>query len=105
MNVDKLKHTPGPWVAQSRAMSDGALVVKDSEFNEICVIRERADRIYGSQNDTDMANSALIEAAPDLLAELEAMVTTWEGPRELAAIRFAQNVIAARAAIAKARGE
>ncbi len=47
----------------------------------------------------------LIEAAPDLLAALEAMVATWEGPRELAALRFAKNVVDARAAIAKARGE
>jgi hypothetical protein len=104
MNVDKLKHTPGPWFAQSRAMSDGALVIKDSEFNELCVIRESADRIYGSQNDTDMANSALIKAAPDLLAALQACAN--------ALSRYAHTddsadcaAESARDAIAKARGE
>ncbi len=59
---------------------------------------------YGSRAESnrliDKANSA-----DDLLAALEAMVATWEGPRALAALRFAKNVIDARAAIARARGE
>lgn len=35
MENNQSKHTPGKWVAQSRAMSDNSLVVKDAEFNEI----------------------------------------------------------------------
>ena len=51
------------------------------------------------------ANADLIAAAPELLEALKAMVAIWEGPRELAALRFAKSVIDARAAIAKATGE
>ena len=98
MNVDKLKHTPGPWVIHGNFTEihphddpDGNQVIADVDPD--CEMSNRE------------ANARLIAAAPDLLEALEAMVTTWEGPRELAAIRFAQNVIAARAAIAKARGE
>jgi len=46
----------------------------------------------------------LISAAPDLLAALELMVKIWEGPPELAAIKFAQAVIDARSAIKKSKG-
>ncbi len=51
------------------------------------------------------ANADLIAAAPELLEALKAMVAIWEGPRELAALRFAKSVIDARDAIAKATGE
>ncbi len=55
--------------------------------------------------DGRLSAAILADSAPDLLAALEAMVATWEGPRELAALRFAKNVVDARAAIARARGE
>jgi len=52
----------------------------------------------------DESNATLVAAAPDLLAALEGMVAVWDGPRDRAAVRFAQQVIIARAAIAKAKG-
>ena len=91
----------GQWVAQSRGMSDGALVVKDQEFNEICVIRESADRSYGAQNDADIANATLIAAAPELMAALQACACFW-GSAALYDSPVAQQ---ARAAIAKAKGK
>lgn len=60
--TNEQKHTPGPWIAESRGVSDGALVVKDAEFNEICVVRERAQRSYGPQDYIDQANAARIVA-------------------------------------------
>ena len=47
----------------------------------------------------------LIEAGPDLLEALEAMVKIWEGPRDSAAIAFGYAVVKARKAIAKAKGK
>ena len=95
---ENAKHTQAKWDAQSRSMSDGALVVKDSEFNEICVIREKLDRHYrGEQEKTDQANAALIASAPDLLAALDGVVRV--------ADRATDEFDAARAAIKRARGE
>lgn len=67
------QHTPGPWEARSRSCSDSSLVVKDSQFDEICTIRDRLERVYGPKNDRDIANTNLIASAPDLLAALQAI--------------------------------
>lgn len=88
----------GQWVARSRSASDGALVVMDAEFNEVCVIREQIDRYYGDQDKLDIARASLLASAPDLLAALEH------------SIRFhdqltAQDIERYRAAIRKAKGE
>ena len=48
--------------------------------------------------------AVLMAAAPELLDALEGMVEVWDGPRDRAAVRFAQQVVIARAAIAKAKG-
>ena len=39
-----------PWVVQSRSMSDGALVIKDADHNEVCCLAEKADRKYGKKD-------------------------------------------------------
>lgn len=59
------------WHTQSRAVSDNALVVKDSDFNEICCIRESKDRTYGDQDEQDLRIASLISAAPELLIALQ----------------------------------
>lgn len=61
--------------------------------------------IYKAGYEAGMCRKRLNDAAPELLEALKAMVAIWEGPRELAALRFAKSVIDARAAIAKATGE
>lgn len=96
----KTAHTPGPWILEAGRsintssgnfyLSYGKDKHRNPNFSNFCEL----DR-----------NAQLIAAAPDLLAALEAMVATWEGPRELAALRFAKNVIDARIAIDKAKGE
>ena len=39
-----------PWVVQSRSMSDGALVIKDADHNEVFCLAEKADREYGKKD-------------------------------------------------------
>ena len=92
------KHTPGLWkfsLGDTYNPSNGIVRSKDGTL-----ITLRA-----TMNAEDEATMRLIAAAPELLEALKAMVAIWEGPRELAALRFAKAVIDARAAIAKATGE
>lgn len=99
-------HTPGRWIARSRSMSDGALVIKDAAtYNEICVVRESERREHGPQNDIDMANALLIAAAPDLAVAV-ADLLDWldDGNRQLSDA-CQRDVWAARAVLAKARGD
>jgi hypothetical protein len=93
----KSHHTPGPWNIGFGGMEGDDYAIITSKFQE-WAIAHLEPRGYRP------GNARLIAAAPDLLAALESMVATWEGPRELAALRFAKNVVDARAAIAKARG-
>lgn len=62
------------WTARARSMSDGSLVITNTDAEEVCVVRDRKDRHYGPQDDADIANASLIAAAPDLLAALVVMV-------------------------------
>ncbi len=84
------KHTPGPW-----ATDGGDTVV--AMGNQIVVTAPAPD---GASREEMKANARLIAAAPDLLAVLENMFTEFgDFEYDVAAIS------AARAAIAKAKGE
>ncbi len=96
-------HTPGPWKTGRALNTTGS--VKIVHRGHLTLAWASCEDVSDITRDEAMANASLIAAAPDLLAALRDMVATWEGPRELAAIKFAQNVIAARAAIAKAEGK
>ena len=98
------KHTPGPWrVVNYQDKNDVPRVVSDKGgIAVLCINRYLGEAGPSKQ---EQINAALIAAAPELLEALKAMVAIWEGPRELAALRFAKSVIDARAAIAKAPGE
>lgn len=88
------KHTPGPWVAERRSTMvataiDGAYGYE--LFDVRCDVPEFE------------ANARLIAAAPDLLEVLEQFVAWVDAPSESA---FSDSQLAAaRAAIAKAKGE
>lgn len=104
------KHTPGPWLAQSRSLSDGSLVVNTGapDFNEICCLRDKKDRHYGQQDNTDQANALLIAAAPDLIAALEGLLESYAayvGVDEVTNADIVLPVQEARAAVKKARGQ
>ena len=92
------KHTPGPWMFDATLKGDGS-------FGGSYIVSNNAKRTWPLAEVYREDNARLIAAAPELLEALKAMVAIWEGPRELAALRFAKSVIDARAAIAKATGE
>ena len=94
-------HTPGPWTSSLDvyAREDGASQIKGGNY-KICVL----PLFTAEYQPTADANVRLMCAAPDLLAALEALVSVWEGPRDRAALAFADAVNGARAAIDKARG-
>lgn len=80
-------HTPGPWSHDG----DGEILAQD---NVIVVYSHGGQRAVQTDEDAN-----LISAAPDLLEALEAMIAMcWDADSE-------NEVILARAAIAKARGE
>jgi hypothetical protein len=67
------KHTAGPWEARSRSVSDGALIVTDSEHNELCCVVEKKYREYGPEDKQRIANAVLMAAAPLMLSTLKAI--------------------------------
>lgn len=86
--MSKTKHTPGPWGAS------GTVVRADN--GQGAVIAE-----LGKVRDVNLANAALIAAAPELLRALEDLLAVHETKRNLAHDVWE----AARAAIAKAEGQ
>ena len=88
------KHTPGPWTT-GRAIN----AVDMGKFSFICPFgANSADQVAEIK-----ANACLISSAPDLLAALEAiikMIGPYAGQGRMDA-----EISAARAAIAKAKGE
>ena len=85
------KWTPGPWQADGEPWNR---VVWSSAENRVCFMAHSS----GLNDDTDIATSNLIAAAPDLYAALE-MAQLWldvDGRYDMKGIN---------AALAKARGE
>ena len=64
------KVTPGDWNAECRSVSDGSLVVKDQEFNEICVVADKSERVYGPLDFERQANAKMLAIAPSLAREV-----------------------------------
>lgn len=101
--TDQLKWTPGPWrVSTIGLMNDGSLPVS-SDQGQIARVSAQADFPRGQGHNSECAerdaNAHLIAAAPDLYAALDALIDgrNWTMSTE--------KFLAARAALAKARGE
>lgn len=91
--MENASHTPGPWHVHGGEIGPSP----DETIAVVCAL---------SGNDGDMeeeANARLIAAAPDLLAALEAVVTTGGWDNLDTGGRGTHG--AALAAIAKAKGE
>ena len=84
------KHTPGPWT-RNRAIN----TVDMGRYSVICPFGADSKKHVSEIE----ANMRIISAAPDLLAALEAMVSKIDDKS------LPISCSAARAAIAKARGE
>jgi hypothetical protein len=106
------KHTPGPWVLFTGTDGDGTTegVSIDEESAYWAPILEERDQegwvicrltswdLSDRDRDEVRADMALIAAAPELLAALEDLVSTFDVPMD------AQQWANARAAISKATG-
>ena len=99
-------HTPGPWVVTQLARINARSVVVDADEG-----RRRIAKIALSATlpETDQANARLIAAAPELLSALEGLLDHHHVVARAAGDSpgdpdQAPEVIAARAALAKAKG-
>lgn len=98
-------HTPGPWTVQpnSRTVGRGAWI-HDETGNNVALA-------CGTSDENANANAHLIAAAPELYEALEKIVIDEENRRKSLrtnspAAQFSdKRLAAARAALAKARGE
>ena len=98
MDTPKQTHTPGPWTAER--CYDGSRTVCQMRNCELLVCVNAADGAVPLGYDATEANARLIAAAPELLAELEAVVeayaTYYRGEPS--------SCLKARALIAKVKG-
>jgi hypothetical protein len=112
---DKQQHTPGPWMyGRKKRWSEGAGPARlvdgrgwyfgpDYRKPGVCPCDIGDVHHTSSQSEaTQEANARLIAAAPELLEALVDLLRETSDGQQLCAVQF---VHAARAAIAKARGE
>lgn len=111
------KHTPGPWMLAAKpssivgwpvvAQSGRAIASLNYVHQSMIDPPVKGDRAYNVES---KANGALIAAAPDLFKALEAIQQFCDDPDgsekpESLAMGLARLLPAARAALAKAKGE
>ena len=111
--MSETKFTPGPWQYRFKTIKDdwGEVRRHDGRLVAKCVFGWWTDDELNEhrKNKTDpaAANASLIAAAPDLYAALKDLDDAFCGENRTKEDRFRsrQAIIAARAALAKARGE
>ena len=95
------KHTPGPWNIGTSDIPVSSFSVHGGNRNHSTIARLASLDFVGMGLDEQYANARLIAAAPELLVALEQMLNL----NSLGAYEQSAAISAARAAIAKARGE
>lgn len=99
--MSNAKHTPGPW-GYSQWPDQSIFNIHAGGFAEAFAVVKNVENAHRGMGSVETrANARLIAAAPELLAALEAMLNY----ANLGAYERADAVKAARAAIAKAKGE
>jgi hypothetical protein len=98
------QHTPGPWKTLNRGTNRLVDIVQGSDAsNGLAKVWLNEYRKRGATPER-LANARLIAAAPELLEALERILTTHDDSCQGAECGIA-GIDAARAAIAKAKGE
>lgn len=95
-----IKHTPGPWTYGGQEFND----VRESDGELVAVALHLRVKKPERSIAEAKANARLIAAAPDLLEALKAIVKSLADQDDEGMIEHAQQMIDARAAIAKATG-
>lgn len=92
--MSELKATPGPWrvIEKAKPVGWAHFEVAWSDYDELV-----CDIVY------EEADAHLIAAAPEMYEALDAIVNCWDGP--LYKHQMLPNIVKARAALKKARGE
>ena len=107
--TDQPKWTPGPWALEIRPGSGAAadctiaMIEQPDErapYRGMIARLQSAEHINGIAKDELVANAHLIAAAPDLYAALDGLLGLLD-----AGSLYEPQAYAARAALAKARGE
>lgn len=94
-------HTPGPWRIDPRPFSGyGAVHVSGGQY----IVAKALGQTQSCETEAT-ANARLIAAAPDLLAALQSIVASLAEHDDEGMIEHAEQMIAARTAIAEATGE
>jgi len=111
------QHTPGPWHTSLLYYSDipenGRVVIcaapksiqyAHTKVGEAAFSPERSDYYVGNRDEAE-ANARLMAAAPELLEALQSIVASLAEHDDEGMIEHAEQMIAARTAIAAATGE
>ena len=103
--MNETKFTPGPWTTQGWGALWAYIPVNDARHNLVCSMYPDPAHDY-SRNEV-LANAHLIAAAPDLYEALAGIIADDDSSTSLALqrSRWDDRMVAARAALAKARGE
>ena len=94
------KHTPGPWVIAGSMNDD----IRESSRDHCTIATIRCYASHNLATEKD-ANTRLIATAPELLEALERLVYLRDATFAASETDWTRGMVAARAAIAKARGE
>jgi len=102
------EHTPGPWTVESYDDNDRlngwAYLIREVEAEYEAAHRSDDDDLMDAANAHHAANLALISAAPDLLAALEAVLGMNMPPAgQPGHIDWMQAAVMAQRAVARAR--
>ena len=105
------QHTPGPWTfSQSTEYGDKRFYIAQADgapytphYSDVATLI--AETVNDERKSIQEANARLIAAAPDLLEALQDIVKSLVDQDDEGMIEHAQQMIIARAAIAKATGE
>ena len=101
-------HTPGPWYVDPQGWNAShSFYIRGSDKNgeQLSWGKGAVARLPRSTVMPSEANARLIAAAPDLLAALQAIIKSLSDHDDKGMIEHAQQMINARAAIAKAEGQ
>ena len=92
-------HTPGPWRIDGNDDLPLAVIEDNEDGTGICEIGERTP--------LNLANAALIAAAPEMLAALQLIAdsVTFTGMSQAAPLQLDAVIKVAKAAIARATGQ
>jgi hypothetical protein len=99
---DKTEFTPGPWRKDKETFAGGCDVIEDT-YHIIEAGNGHADDGFSLSGYMSIADCALIAAAPELYAALDRMTSLLNRVGD--SRKDAEIIEAARAALAKARGE